>query len=386
MVARDKQRGARRSSSGDGQDRLFLFSPKGDIDALSSEQMVQVLVSREISFDQTTLPSKQELKEMVRLTTSIASPVKAVGKSKRKLLILDINGFLVDRAAFILRGQPAQEHLQTDQKLMKRPFLEEFMNLIFNELNFDVTVWTASRCPLNSKKDKFLDVSQQEMAMFGEGGYKLATDPQYQEECDTVDLRSATTEPAKPLFLKRLANFWATHPQYDEHNTVIIENDVEKVDCNRPENVICPAEWNRNVKDDRFLHPKGEFCEMLRQLATCTDVLTFPHTHQNLPAVVKLFAVYQEREMPNTVRSSLIVGRTEYGKSSKLRMNSSMDRIVKTREDWINLTGTLFFTQRFDLFPFLSYSFIPFLLTFATEVLLQHLLYLDTIYTSRFFF
>lgn len=312
------------SSSGD-QDRLFLFSPKGDVDALSSEQLVLVLVSRGVDFDETI--SKDQLKQIVRETTPLASPTKALGlaKSKRKLLIMDINGLLVDRPLFIIRGQP-------DQGSVRRPFLAEFLNVIFNELNFDVTVWTAGFMS---------DTLREEMAMFR--GYKLATEAQYQTECETVDLRSSTNNPEKSLFLKRLVNFWTRYPQYDEHNTVIIENDIEKVDCNRLENVICPAEWTRNVKDDNFLHPQGDFCNMLRQLAACPDVLEFSHTHQHLPAVSNLFALHKEAKMPITVRSPLIHGRTDHCLSSKQRMLSSMDRIVKEREEWISLTGMHFF-------------------------------------------
>lgn len=136
VVARDKPRSRTRSNSGGGQDRLFLFSSKGDVDALSSEQLVQVLVSRGVAFDETSIQSKKNLKEMVHLTTPTASPIKAICKSEKKLLILDINGLLLDRAVYETRGQPGHE-------LMKRPFLDEFLNLIFNELNFDVTVWTA---------------------------------------------------------------------------------------------------------------------------------------------------------------------------------------------------------------------------------------------------
>ena len=119
--------------------------------------------------------------------------------------------------------------------------------------------------------------TDKELALFGEGGYQLAVNPLFQDVCEKIELRSATDNPDKPLFLKRLSTFWALNPQYSSSNTLMIENDVEKVDLNPAGNILCPAEWKAagQGKDDRFLHPTGDFCTMLRELAKCEDIPTF---------------------------------------------------------------------------------------------------------------
>jgi hypothetical protein len=131
------------ASSTSGKDRLFLFSPKGDVDALSSEQLVLVLDARDVAWSADD--GKEALKTLVRRTTPTDSESASqivVTKSKKKLLILDINGLLVDRPSFISRQKGGSSKDQASD-LVTRPFLDEFLQLIITELRYDVTVWTA---------------------------------------------------------------------------------------------------------------------------------------------------------------------------------------------------------------------------------------------------
>ena len=127
----------RRQSSNSGIDRLTLFSPKGDVGALSSEQLVQVLQSRGVAWPEDA--DKAGLQALVRQTTPTTVQEKVVVTSAKKLLILDINGLLVDRPSFISR----QRQKGDNPDLVTRPFLDDFLQLAITELQFDVTVWTA---------------------------------------------------------------------------------------------------------------------------------------------------------------------------------------------------------------------------------------------------
>ena len=157
--------------------------------------------------------------------------------------------------------------------------------------------------------------------------------------CEKIEQRTATDNPDKPLFLKRLQTFWALNPQYNSSNTLMIENDVEKVDLNPAGNVLCPAEWKAagQGKDDHFLHPKGEFCDMLRELAACEDIPTFAQTATHLPAVPELFLCHQPRRLPRTVKPFL--NQSDDVVEHKLLSLKSLDRVAETRADWIMKTG-----------------------------------------------
>jgi hypothetical protein len=239
--------------------------------------------------------------------------------------------------------------------------------------------------------------TEKELSLFGDGGYELAIDAMFQDMCEKVEQRSASRDLQKPLFMKRLVNFWASHPQYDASNTLLIENDVEKVDLNPLENVVCPVEWRSTGKgrDDRFLHPKGDFCAMLRELAKRTwDIPSFAQS-ATLPAVVKsavdrLFLCHRPRSLPRTVRvfsnqSEDILGNKELGLQS-------MDRISRSRGDWIEKTGThapiisfLFFSFGFFSFLFFSFLFFSFLF-FSFLFFSYYFLFISFLFFSFLFF
>ena len=129
----------RRQSSKTGVDRLTLFSPKGDVGALSIEQLIEVLQHRGEAWPEDA--DKAGLQALVRQTTTTAAQEKSVATSAKKLLILDMNGLLVDRPSFISR----QRQKGNNPDLVTRPFLDDFLQLAITELQFDVAVWTAGR-------------------------------------------------------------------------------------------------------------------------------------------------------------------------------------------------------------------------------------------------
>lgn len=72
----------------------------------------------------------------------------------------------------------------------------------------------------------------------------------------------------KPLFLKELSRVFEAFPQFSAENTVLLDNHLEKFQCNPPNTCCLVPEFNdQQHQTDDLLAPQGAFTSLLRSIA-----------------------------------------------------------------------------------------------------------------------
>jgi len=175
---------------------------------------------------------------------------------QQRLVILDLNGFLVHRIHERDTYDLSDEFLKTADKharpffIWKRPHADEFLQFIFQ--HFSVAVWTSAR---KQNADQMLSV--------------LLTPDQRREllfEWNQAHCGKKKINTKKRfLFTKPLAKVWATFSGFDATNTLIIDDSPEKMVDNPPSAHYAPLPWpGPTYGDDTELSLKGNLCNWLR--------------------------------------------------------------------------------------------------------------------------
>lgn len=195
--------------------------------------------------------------------------------SKKKLLILDVNGLLVARYKKIDRSiipPNAPHEVVAKSYMFKRPYCDNFLTFCLE--NFHVGVWTSM---MEANVVKALDyICQGMQAKF--------VFVMHQGDCTPTGLRNPQKR-TQPLFLKELVKAWSKFPrgQFNESNTLLIDDTPYKALRNPPHTAIFPEAYLYN-EADTFL--KGPLMEYLTQLRDAVDVREFVRTHPfGMPAI-----------------------------------------------------------------------------------------------------
>lgn len=87
--------------------------------------------------------------------------------------------------------------------------------------------------------------------------------------------RHSVVAEAKPLFVKELSKLWENLPvAYGPHNTILIDNHMEKFEGNPLGTCILVSEFTAETNDD-LLKPGGELCRHLDALAACESTTAY---------------------------------------------------------------------------------------------------------------
>jgi len=181
---------------------------------------------------------------------------------KRVLVIIDLNGLLVDRV--YLRGahHHQKKHILAAEKaggkvvgkylVHVRRGLLDFIR--FAAERFELMVWSSARLSnIESLTDAFFPEDVELIRKWG------------QDKC--VCVQPHPTNPKKPcLFLKVLSDLWEQDARWNKTNTVLIDDSIEKASRNPPFTSIHPREWGSAAKDDAALLPGGAIRECLSEL------------------------------------------------------------------------------------------------------------------------
>ncbi|MCL7037224.1 hypothetical protein MKW94_026640 [Papaver nudicaule] len=177
-----------------------------------------------------------------------SSPVTTpLSCTRKKLLVLDLNGILVDIVSNVPDGFKADTFIAR-KALFKRPFCDDFLKFLFQ--NFNVGVW-SSRTKRNV--DSVVDFVLGEMKknlLFCWDQYHC-TDTGY----STLENRQ------KPLVLKELKKLWNKHDRnlpwekgtYNESNTVLLDDSPYKALRNPPHTAIFPPPYSFEDAGDKSL-------------------------------------------------------------------------------------------------------------------------------------
>lgn len=186
--------------------------------------------------------------------------------SKRTLVILDLNGLLIERQHVSkYTDKPKYSAKVGHHYVWKRPGLSLFLKMVFR--HFDVAVWSsASRRNINTVLNH----------VFGKYSKHLKF-VWSQTECDVIqrsdgddDVSSGKTSVYNDIFLKNLSRVWENFECYNQTNTIIVDDSKEKM-INNPDKCVMISETWSHEKGSKFGFDMGR--GIMRKLA---EMILFP--------------------------------------------------------------------------------------------------------------
>ncbi|KAF8408224.1 hypothetical protein HHK36_007369 [Tetracentron sinense] len=170
-----------------------------------------------------------------------------IGHSRRNLLILDLNGLLVDIVIFVPDGYKPDKKI-AGKALFKRPFCDDFLKFCFER--FDVGVWSSR---MKRNVDSVVDFLMGDM----KNNLLFCWDQSHCTETgyNTVENRH------KPLVLKELHKLWEKHEsnlpwekgEYNESNTLLLDDSPYKALRNPPNTAVFPYTYRFEDTNDNSL-------------------------------------------------------------------------------------------------------------------------------------
>ncbi|GMN54308.1 hypothetical protein TIFTF001_023443 [Ficus carica] len=189
-----------------------------------------------------------------------------VVRSKKKLLILDVNGILVEFVSQVPRQY--RPHIRISKKgVFKRPYCDDFLQFCFER--FNVAVW-SSRMKINvDKVVNFLFDQTRDKLLF-------CWD---QSHCTPTGLNTLENN-SKPLVLKELRKVWEKvepdlpfeRGEYDETNTLLLDDSPYKALRNPANTAVFPFPYRFENRRDNSLGPGGDLRTYLEGLSMADNV------------------------------------------------------------------------------------------------------------------
>ncbi|KAK7394395.1 hypothetical protein VNO78_14922 [Psophocarpus tetragonolobus] len=206
-----------------------------------------------------------------------ALQISLVGSSisclKKKLIILDINGLLVD----IVSSPP--KHCKPDttigrKAMFKRPFYHEFLNFCFEK--FEVGVWSSrARKNLDIAIDYLMGNMKQRLLFCWDLSY-----------CTETGFKTLENK-CKPLVFKDLRKIWEKHDSnlpwekgyFNESNTLLLDDSPYKALLNPPYNSVFPHTFKFLNRSDNSLAAGGDLRQYLDGLANAENMPKYVEQH-----------------------------------------------------------------------------------------------------------
>ncbi|XP_076924875.1 uncharacterized protein LOC143587480 [Bidens hawaiensis] len=190
-------------------------------------------------------------------------------KFRKKLLVLDVNGLLVDIVADPDEGCKPDTIIGS-KAVFKRPFCDEFLKFCFER--FNVGVWTSRTRRNIEQVLKFLEINSEDQLLFCWDQF----------HCTKTGFNTIENS-GKPLVLKELKKLWEKQDSnlpwekgvYNESNTIFLDDSPYKALRNPPHTAIFPYSYSYRDTQDNGLGPNGDLRNYLGKLAACDDVQKF---------------------------------------------------------------------------------------------------------------
>ncbi|KZV45617.1 putative C-terminal domain small phosphatase-like [Dorcoceras hygrometricum] len=200
-------------------------------------------------------------------------PSRPPSTNRRKLLVLDVNGLL----AYIVMPPPKDRKADINilrRAVFKRPFCDDFLNFCFQ--NFDVGIWSSrAKEVINRIVDYLLGNRKQKLLFCWNMSHSTQTGFKTLENIH------------KPLVFKELRRIWENDGpefswkkgQYDESNTLLIDDSPYKALLNPLHTAIFPHPYHYEDKDDNSLGPGGHIRVYLEGLLKSENVQEYVKLH-----------------------------------------------------------------------------------------------------------
>ncbi|XP_022885368.1 uncharacterized protein LOC111401730 isoform X1 [Olea europaea var. sylvestris] len=185
---------------------------------------------------------------------------------RKKLLVLDVNGLLVDISSVVPYDYDP-DAIISKKAVFKRPYCDDFMKFCFER--FNVGVWSSrNKRNVESVLDFLLGIDKCKLLFCWDQSHCTYTD------FNTVENRE------KPLLLKKLKKLWEKREpdlpwergEYNESNTLLLDDSPYKAICNPPYTAIFPYTYRFRDRRDKSLGPGGDLRVYLEGLALAENV------------------------------------------------------------------------------------------------------------------
>ncbi|CAI8591949.1 unnamed protein product [Vicia faba] len=203
----------------------------------------------------------------------ISSIGTSIGCSRKKLLVLDINGLLADIVS------PPPKNVKQDttisrKAVFKRPYYLEFLNFCFER--FDVAVWSSR---LKKYVDRVVDYLMGDMKQRLIFCWDLS-------HCTETSFRTLENR-HKPLVFKDLRKIWDNYDPnlpwdkgyYNESNTLLLDDSPYKALLNPPYNSIFPHTYSYENQNDISLAAGGSLRRYLDGVANAENMVKYVEQH-----------------------------------------------------------------------------------------------------------
>ncbi|GAB2270138.1 hypothetical protein Dimus_005046 [Dionaea muscipula] len=219
-----------------------------------------------VSIDNATIAASDENKLSLQMSNS---SLMTTVTSRKKLLILDLNGLLVDIVvSFSEKFTP--DTTISGKGVFKRPFCDQFLKFCFER--FDVGVWSSRTRKNVEMVVSFLMGSCKEKLLF-------CWDQSHCTETGYYTIQNKN----KPLVLKELKKLWSKQVpdlpwemgDYNESNTLLLDDSPYKALRNPPYTAIFPYPYEYQDIKDKSLGPGGNLRVYLERLVAADNVQAF---------------------------------------------------------------------------------------------------------------
>ncbi|KAK4719397.1 hypothetical protein R3W88_017735 [Solanum pinnatisectum] len=190
-------------------------------------------------------------------------------RSSKKLLVLDVNGLLADIVPLRYVPYSLEANIIVSGKaVFKRPFHDDFLQFCFER--FHVGVWSSR---IKRNMELVLDF------LLGDAKHKLLFCWD-QSHCTDTGFPVVGTRRSKPIILKKLKKLWDKYEpdlpwergEYDESNTLLLDDSPHKALCNPPNTAIFPNSYHYLDEKDDSLGPGGDLRVYLEGLSMAENV------------------------------------------------------------------------------------------------------------------
>ncbi|GLT25184.1 hypothetical protein SLA2020_003290 [Shorea laevis] len=260
--------------NGFSENRLTVTEEKD----VASEQVMEETSARNLAhlsaLKECRKRMKRQLKEASRgnslmkgmSQTASNKSLEKVYHPNRKLLVLDLNGILVD----VVNGGKKPDIRVSAKSVYKRPFCDDFLSFCFER--FNVGVWSSRREKNVMKLVNFI---------FGESKQNLLF-CWNQKHCTETRFKTIN-KPRKPLVLKELRKLWEKwNPNFpwemgecNESNTLLLDDSPYKALRNPAHTAIFPYPYGHNNVEDFSLGPGGDIRVYLEGIAAAENVQNY---------------------------------------------------------------------------------------------------------------
>lgn len=233
----------------------MCFIPDGHSDCRSMTSKVEDSATPKVCIDGGDQPDTPA-QNMTQLSQAWKLSIPIQGA--KKLLVLDVNGFLVASYKKMDKTRPRNiEHgVVGGNHVFKRPFCESFLQFCFE--NFHVGIWSSVRAVNVHKAVDFVCKEMKDKLAF----------IMHQTDCTDTGLKAPKNR-FQPLFLKELTKVWTSFRpgEFNPSNTLLVDDSPYKALRNPPFTAIHPETYTHNTDDNFLSGPLQVYLEGLRDAA-----------------------------------------------------------------------------------------------------------------------